>query len=164
MGSRGSVLPFFLELKNQNKSLTVTHKDMTRFMITLPQGVDLVWHAFGDMHGGEIYVKKIPSMNIMDIASCIDDENEPEIIGIRPGEKMHEQMIGFEDAPHTYEYKEHYKILPMINDWSKDPERIKDGKLVPKDFTYTSDNNSSWMKKSELSSWLEENKDKIGKI
>ena len=103
---------------------------MTRFMISLEQGVELVWHAFADMHGGEIYVKKIPSMNIMDIARAVAPDAETKIIGIRPGEKLHEQMVGIEDAPHTYEYDGYYKILPAIHGWSDDPARIGDGKRL----------------------------------
>jgi UDP-N-acetylglucosamine 4,6-dehydratase len=84
------------------------------------------------------------------------------IIGIRPGEKLHEQMIGVEDAPHTYAYKEHYKILPAIHNWSQDPERIGDGRLVHPDFTYSSDNNEEWMSSETLSAWVRQHKDKIG--
>ena len=156
MGSRGSVIPFFLE---QAKSgvLTVTDPRMTRFMITLEQGVELVWHAFDDMEGGEIYVKKIPSMNICDIARACGPECRQEIIGIRPGEKLHEQMISPEDAPHTYEYPGHFKILPAIHSWDRDVNRIKDGKKVPDGFRYESDSNSEWMTIPELRKWIEEN-------
>lgn len=113
---------------------------MTRFMITLEQGVDLVWHAFNDMEGGEIYVKKIPSMKVTELASAISPESKQAIVGIRPGEKLHEQMIGEEDAAFTYEYPEHYKILPAINNWGTSQERIKDGVRVKDGFYYTSDN------------------------
>ncbi len=163
MGSRGSVIPFFLSLAD-NGELPITDSRMTRFMITLEQGVQLVWHAFDDMHGGEIYVKKIPSMNILDIAKAAAPEAKHKIIGIRPGEKVHEQMIGLEDAPHTYAYKDHFKILPMIHNWSMDPMRIKDGAKVPENFIYTSDNNTEWMKSEELKVWIEENRKKIGLI
>jgi len=163
MGSRGSVIPFFISLKDK-ASLPITDDQMTRFMITLEQGVDLVWHAFNDMVGGEIYVKKIPSMKVTDIANAISPDARHEIVGIRPGEKLHEQMIGPEDAPHTYEYPEHYKILPAIHDWSKDPERINGGKLVANDFTYCSDNNLDWMSIDELQNWIEKNNNRIGKI
>ena len=101
---------------------------MTRFMISLDQGVDLVWHAFEDMLGGEIYVKKIPSMKVIDIAQVIAPKAKHNIIGIRPGEKLHEQMISTEDSYSTYEYPGYYKILPQINDWAKDRFRIRDGK------------------------------------
>lgn len=156
MGSRGSVIPFFNSTKDKG-IITITDPLMTRFMISLEQGVDLVWHALEDMKGGEIYVKKIPSMNIMDIAEAVAPGIKTETIGIRPGEKMHEQMIGLEDAAYTYEYKEHYKILPNIYDASLDPDRIKDGKRVASDFSYTSDNNKSWMTKEDLQTWLHDN-------
>ena len=129
MGSRGSVIPFFLSIADKGK-LPITDPRMTRFMITLEQGVDQVWHAFSDMVGGEIYVKKIPSMKVTDIAQAVAPGAEHEIIGIRPGEKLHEQMIGLEDAPHTYEYQDHYKILPAIHQWSDDPARISNGLKV----------------------------------
>jgi FlaA1/EpsC-like NDP-sugar epimerase len=116
------------------------------------------------MVGGEIYVKKIPSMRVVDIAKVIAPERKQKIIGVRPGEKMHEQMIGFEDAPFTYEYNSHYKILPSIHSWSLDPNRIGNGKLVNPDFTYTSDNNSEWMSNEYFSQWLKDNISSIGKI
>ncbi len=160
MGSRGSVIPYFNSQK-EDGLITVTDPEMTRFMISLDQGVELVWHAFNDMKGGEIYVKKIPSMNIMDIAGAVAPGVKIEVIGIRPGEKLHEQMIGIEDAPYTYEYKDHYKILPNIYDASLDPSRIKDGSKVPTDFSYASDNNQEWMSKEELQLWLESNPDAL---
>lgn len=163
MGSRGSILPLFLSPKHKG-TLPVTDVRMTRFMITLEQAVDLVWHAFEDMVGGEIYVKKIPSIKVTDVAIACEPEAKHEIIGIRPGEKLHEQMIGIEDALHTYEYPEHFKILPAIHDWSKDPSRIKDGKIVAENFTYCSDNNSEWMSIETLQAWIALNREKIGKI
>lgn len=163
MGSRGSVIPFFISMRDSGK-FPITDKRMTRFMITLEQGVQLVLDAFEDMLGGEIYVKKIPSMNILDIANAVDETVEKEIIGIRPGEKVHEQMIGVEDAIYTFEYDEYYKILPAINDWFKDTSRIKDGKPVDENFEYTSDNNKEWMTKDDLKTWISENTSKIGSI
>lgn len=163
MGSRGSVIPFFMK-RRETGELPITHPDMTRFMISLEDGVDLVWKAFDDMHGGEIYVKKIPSMKVVDIATTIAPEADQPIIGIRPGEKMHEQMIGIEDAPHTFSYDGYFKILPAINDWSSDPLRIGDGKKVPDDFSYTSDNNAEWMTRDALGAWIKANADKIGVI
>ena len=163
MGSRGSVIPFFLSIRNQGL-LPITDDRMTRFMISLEQGVELVWHAFGDMAGGEIYVKKIPSMKITDLARVVAPEAKQEIVGIRPGEKLHEQMIGAEDAYFTYEYSEHYKILPQINNWDKDINRIKDGKKVPEGFVYSSDINVEWMSDDELNAWIEANYHKIGRI
>ena len=163
MGSRGSVIPFFESIKSQGV-LPITDERMTRFMITLEQGVELVWHAFEDMIGGEIYVKKIPSMSVIDLAKALAPKCKLEIVGIRPGEKLHEQMIGEEDAHYTYEYPEHYKILPVINDWSSSLERIKDGVKVAQDFIYRSDNNVDWMTKEELITWVDSNRDHIGKI
>ncbi len=163
MGSRGSVIPFFMSLAHAD-FLPITDPRMTRFMITLEQGVDLVWHAFGDMKGGEIYVKKIPSMNILDIAKAVAPASKPNIIGIRPGEKLHEQMIGIEDAPHTYEYEDHYKILPAIHNWSSDPSRINDGIKMNDGFTYTSDKNTEWLTVESLSTWIQMYRGKIGVI
>lgn len=163
MGSRGSVIPFFIA-QGKNGVLTITDPRMTRFMITLEQGVELVWHAFEDMAGGEIYVKKIPSMTITDLAKAVAPDAKHEIIGIRPGEKLHEQMISFEDAPHTYEYDGYYKILPAIHNWSQDPLRINGGKLVPADFTYESDTNTEWMTIETLRDWVAKYHDAIGKI
>ena len=163
MGSRGSVIPFFLSQADKGV-LPITDARMTRFMISLEEGVDLVWQAFDDMVGGEIYVKKIPSMNISDVARASVPDAQHEIVGIRPGEKLHEQMIGFEDAPHTYEYAEYYKILPAIYNWSRDPSRISEGKLVNPDFTYSSDNNPDWMSVETLTNWIAKNREKIGKI
>jgi UDP-N-acetylglucosamine 4,6-dehydratase len=163
MGSRGSVIPFFSSLANTGE-LPITDQRMTRFMITLEEGVKLVWKAFDDMHGGEIYVKKIPSMKIGDIAKAVAPNAKQRIIGIRPGEKIHEQMIGFEDAPHTFEYDNYYKILPAIHSWSTDPLRIKGGKKVSDDFIYTSDNNTEWMSVMELREWIDQNISKIGRI
>lgn len=163
MGSRGSVIPFFMETSKTGK-LTITDKRMTRFMISLEQGVELVWYAFNDMEGGEIYVKKIPSMNICDIASAVDNKAEQVEIGIRPGEKLHEQMIGIEDAHYTYEYPEYYKILPQICNWSSIDSMIKGGVKVPEGFSYTSNNNKEWMTIQQLQEWIEKNKVKIGNI
>ncbi len=163
MGSRGSVIPFFYSMK-EKKKLPITDKRMTRFMITLEQGVDLVWHAFKDMIGGEIYVKKIPSIKVIDIATSINGSNNFNIIGIRPGEKLHEEMISADDSYYTYEYENYYKILPSLNKWNRDKKRIKKGKLVPSGFSYTSNNNNNWMKKKELIKWIKKNGHIIGKI
>lgn len=163
MGSRGSVIPFFLSIRDKGV-LPITDERMTRFMISLEQGVELVWHAFDDMVGGEIYVKKIPSMKVVDLAQVVAPKCTHEIVGIRPGEKLHEQMIGSEDSYYTFEYPEHFKILPSINDWGSSPERIKNGKKVAEGFVYSSDNNSAWMTATELESWISVNAEKIGNI
>lgn len=164
MGSRGSVIPFFIKQAKDTGVMTVTDERMTRFMISLEQGVELVWHAFTDMEGGEIYVKKIPSMKLTDIATAVSATAKQEIIGVRPGEKLHEQMIGVEDALFTYEYAEHYKILPQIHEWSKDPHRIKGGHPVLENFTYSSDNNKEWMSVEQLREWIRRNEHKVGNI
>ena len=163
MGSRGSVIPFFIKEK-ENGVLPITDRRMTRFMITLEEGVDLVWKAFDDMYGGEIYVKKIPSMKVTDLAIAVDKDIAQKTIGIRPGEKLHEEMIGKDDSVYTYEYNGYYKILPAINNWSSSEKLIKNGKQVEKDFSYTSDNNKDWMNIETLQEWIKTNKDKIGKI
>lgn len=160
MGSRGSVIPFFISKKDE-RSLPITDTRMTRFMISLEQGIDLVETAFEEALGGEIFVKKIPSMNICDIARAINPDAEHEIVGIRPGEKIHEQMIGPEDAPFTYEYDDYYKILPAINKWATDHKRIGQGIKVPDDFEYSSGSNGDWMSVSELREWLQINSRKF---
>ncbi|MDQ6971948.1 MAG: UDP-N-acetylglucosamine 4,6-dehydratase (inverting) [Mariprofundaceae bacterium] len=154
MGSRGSVIPFFMSVMNKGV-LPITDARMTRFMITLEQGVDLVWDAFEDMVGGEIYVRKIPSMKVVDVARAVAPDAKHDIVGVRPGEKLHEQMIGHEDAPYTYEYPDYYKILPAIHGWSNDPQRINGGQKVSPDFSYSSDNNSEWMTVEGLRDWIE---------
>ena len=161
MGSRGSVIPFFYSQRSE-KQLPITDVRMTRFMITLEEGISLVWHAFDDMVGGEVYVKKIPSMKVVDIAKTINSKATHNLIGIRPGEKLHEEMRSVEDSYHTYEYENYFKILPAINNWSKDNLRVKDGKLVTPGFSYNSKDNIEWMSTNKLSLWIEENKNKIG--
>jgi UDP-N-acetylglucosamine 4,6-dehydratase/5-epimerase len=160
MGSRGSVIPLFMSLVGQ-RPLPITDPHMTRFMVKLEQGVELVWQAFDDMEGGEIYVRKAPSMKVVDIARAIDPKAEPQIVGIRPGEKLHEQMISAEDAPHTYEYDTHYKIVPAINSWGNE-SRVKNGRKVPADFVYTSDTNPEWISVETLRAWIEANRAAMG--
>ena len=156
MGSRGSVIPLFLSYREKG-FFPITDNRMTRFMISLEEGVKLVWDAFSDMIGGEIYIKKISSMKVTDIAKAIDPSIEQKLIGIRPGEKLHEQMIGIEDAPFTFEYKDFFKILPSINEWYKDPLRVGEGKLVDQNFFYNSNSNKEWLSIEELRFWLNKN-------
>jgi len=156
MSSRGSVIPYFWSLKDKGE-IPITDERMTRFMITLEQGVQLVWHAFDDMVGGETYVKKIPSIKITDLAQAVAPNATFKFIGVRPGEKLHEQMISEEDSLTTYEYENHYKVLPSINNWGRSPARIKDGKRVHPGFSYTSDQNKEWMEISDLAKWIKEN-------
>ena len=153
MGSRGSVIPFFLSLK-KNEKTPITHKDMTRFMISLDEALKLVWFSICDMKGGEIYVKKIPSMKVTDIAKAINPNAKFKFIGIRAGEKIHEQMIGLDDALNTFEFAEYYKILPhaLLNKFKNQ------GKKVKKDFIYSSEKNKEFMTISQLKNWLNGNK------
>lgn len=160
MGSRGSVIPYFSSLPDE-ADVPITDFRMTRFMISLEQGVGLVHTALQDMVGGEIYVKKIPSMKVTDLAEVVCPNRKHVEVGIRPGEKLHEQMIGAEDADCTYEYQDYYKILPEINNWSASPERIKNGKKVGRDFVYSSDTNDWWLTKEELAIWLDREKDTL---
>jgi len=153
MGSRGSVIPLFISRKDSGV-IQITDLRMTRFMITLDQGVELVWHALSDMVGGEIYVKKIPSMKVIDIARSISPAAKIEIIGVRPGEKLHEQMISCDDSRFTYDYGSYFKILPAIHEWNKDANRIGTGTKVPDEFVYTSDSNGWWMSSEELLAWI----------
>jgi UDP-N-acetylglucosamine 4,6-dehydratase (inverting) len=155
MGSRGSVIPFFLKLSKKDK-VPITDINMTRFMISLKDAIDLVWFAFQDMSGGEIYVKKIPSMRITEIAKAINEKAKYKIIGIRPGEKKHEQMIGPDDSNATYEYKTYYKIFPNSSKLTK--KIVKKGKKVEQGFQYSSDANKKWMTIKELKFWIQNNK------
>lgn len=156
VGSRGSVVPFFLKCREKGK-IPVTDPRMTRFWITLEQGVDFVLKSFERMRGGELFVPKIPSMNIMDLAKAIAPECETEIIGIRPGEKIHEFMISEEDARNTIEYGDYFVIQPESSWWSE--ERYQDqngGKSLPEGFSYNSHNNSKWLTVPELQEIIKE--------
>ena len=153
MGSRGSVIPFFNKLDSSG-TIPITDNEMTRFMISIEQAVNLVLHAIKDATGGEIYVHKIPSMKITDIAKAIAPNAKQEFVGIRPGEKIHEIMISSEDAMNTFEYDWYYKILPSLNNWNKDNDRIKNGKKVGEDFVYASNNNEDWMSIEELKKYI----------
>jgi len=113
------------------------------------------------MYGGEIYVKRIPSMKVTDLARAVAPEATLNIVGIRPGEKLHEQMIGAEDVEYTYEYDDHFKIIPSIA-WEGDKSRVGGGVKVKSDFLYSSDNNPEWMSIETLQKWIQENIDKIG--
>lgn len=147
VGSRGSVVPFFKKVR-ETGVLPITDERMTRFWITLDQGVQFVLDNLERMQGGEIFVPKIPSMNIMDLAKAIAPECETKIIGIRPGEKLHEAMIMEDDARHTLEYETYYVIHPELSWWSNGDEN--EGKPLNEDFSYTSDNNKEWLEIDEL--------------
>ena len=157
VGSRGSIIPFFLSQQKEKNYFSVTDVNMTRFMTTLESAVKLVWKVFDDMQGGEIYVEKNPSVKIIDIAKAIDKKKNIKIIGIRPGEKIHEIMISKDDSRFTYSYKNFYKILPQINNWNLDNSRIKGGKKVKLGFEYVSNVNSSWMNEIKIKNLIKKN-------
>ena len=148
VGSRGSVVPFFKKIKDTGK-LPVTDERMTRFWITLDQGVQFVLDNLERMYGGEIFVPKIPSMKVTDLAKAIGPECEIEVIGIRPGEKLHEAMIMEDDARHTLEFDDYYVIQPELAWFSQ--EQLNGGKALPDGFAYTSDNNTEWLTIEQLS-------------
>lgn len=150
MGSRGSVIPFFMNIRHSGV-LPVTDLRMTRFNITLSEGVDLVLHALCRMWGGEIFVPKIPSYRITDIAEAIDPKCRLEITGIRPGEKLHEEMITETDGLNSVEFSDHYVILPSISEWEKENYvKSNRGKMCGMGFKYSSDNNSRWLEVEEI--------------
>lgn len=145
VGSRGSVVPFFRKLMAEGwDHIPITHPDMTRFWITLDQGIELVASSFKLMHGGEIFVPKIHSMKITDLASAVAPHLPLKVIGIRPGEKLHEIMIPADDARNTIELEDRYVIKPQFSGWSAGDAGIE-GKPVPELFSYSSDNNSEWL-------------------
>lgn len=152
VGSRGSVVPFFQKMR-ETGTLPVTDERMTRFWITLEHGVQFVIDSLGRMHGGELFVPKIPSMNVIDLAKAIGPECKIEIVGIRPGEKLHEAMITEDDARHTIEFDDYYVIQPEFNWWSVD--YAKGGKTLPDDFNYISNHNEDWLTVEELRELVE---------
>ncbi len=159
MGSRGSIIPFLFSLK-KNEKIPVTDPRMTRFMITLEEAIDLVETSFQDMEGGEIYVRKIPSIKVVDLINYVLPDSKYEIIGIRPGEKLHEQMIGEIDSLSTYSYKKYFKIISKhLPNFDK---IIKNGKLVPENFIYSSDQNDEWMSRETFLNWLDKYKSNMG--
>jgi UDP-N-acetylglucosamine 4,6-dehydratase len=156
VGSRGSVVPFFQKLISENSnSIPVTHEDMTRFWITLQEGVDFVVNCISRMQGGEIFVPKIPSVKIMDLAMAMAPEIPVSIIGIRPGEKIHEVMCPMDDSHLNIEFNDHFVISPSILFYSRPNDFTKNalgeiGKLVKNGFEYSSGNNSHFLTKSEI--------------
>ena len=144
MGSNGSVIPFFIK-KRKEKVLPITDINMTRFNISLEGGVEMVLHALNNAWGGEVFIPKIPSYKILDIAKAIGPECEIKVIGIRPGEKIHEEMITVSDSYSTYDLGKYYVILPQMTTW-KIEDYIKHfaARLVPDGFSYSSDKNTEW--------------------
>lgn len=148
MGSRGSVIPFFRRQARAGGAITVTDRRMTRFSITLQQGVDFVLSCLERMRGGELFVPKIPSYRIMDVAEAVAPGVPIEEIGIRPGEKLHESMITTDDSRNTLEYPDHFVIQPTLNWWRR--QDGDDGVSCPEGFSYTSDANNRWLSVEEL--------------
>ena len=154
MGSRGSVIPFFLSKRNEG-SLSITDERMTRFNITLEEGVALVWHALENMWGGEIFVPKIPSYRILDVAEAIAPGCRKLITGIRPGEKLHEEMITETDALNTVEFDKHFVILPSLTLWDVEEfKRTFNGTACPDGFRYNSGENSEWLTVEQIRDWV----------
>ena len=154
MGSRGSVIPLFRDKAARGEPLPITDQWMTRFWITLQQAVQFVIDSFDDMNGGELYVPRIPSMKIIDLAHAIAPDAELAEIGVRPGEKLHEEMIAVADAPRTVRRHDRYVVAPTLAVWGgyKAPE----GDPVPDDFSYSSDNNDLWLSVDELRAMMVE--------
>ncbi len=153
MGSRGSVIPFFRECAATGV-VPITDERMTRFWITLDQGVDFVLGCLEDMSGGELYVPKIPSMRITDLAEAVAPGCRHEVVGIRPGEKLHETLISEDDARHTVEYDGHYVIEPEFHWWTRSM-RSEGGRPVEDAFRYTSDSNAEWLSVAQMREMLE---------
>ncbi len=151
MGSRGSVIPFFRRLADSGQPLPITDMRMTRFWITLPQAVEFVMSSFNDMTGGELYVPRIPSMRVIDLARAVAPDAELVEVGIRPGEKLHEEMISAEDSRRTLRQADRYVVLPTLADWgfsSPAGDPVEDG------FSYTSDTNDLWLNVDQIRTML----------
>jgi UDP-N-acetylglucosamine 4,6-dehydratase/5-epimerase len=156
VGSRGSVIPFFKE-KVKSGVLPVTDERMTRFWITLDQAVDLVYKTFSHMQGGEIFVKKVPSMKITELVKAFGDEIKTEVVGIRPGEKLHEILISDHDSAFTYEFDDHFRIFPSIfqeTRWNRN--QGDGGKKVESGYEYASDTNTHWLTKEEIKKLIDQ--------
>ncbi len=153
MGSRGSVVPFWEQLAADGKEIPITDSRMTRFWITLPQAVKFVVESFDLMHGGEVFVPRIPSMKILDLAEAVAPGATTHEIGIRPGEKLHEEMIAADDSHRTISLSDRYVILPTVADWGYAPisgDPVEDG------FAYRSDSNDIWLSVNDIRSLLED--------
>lgn len=147
MGSRGSVVPFFRSLAARGESLPITDVRMTRFWITLTAAVQFVVDSFEMMQGGELYVPRIPSMRVMDLAEAVAPGARTHEIGIRPGEKLHEEMIALDDGRRTVRLPDRYVVQPVIATWGYEPAG---GEPVPEDFRYGSDSNELWLSVDDM--------------
>jgi UDP-N-acetylglucosamine 4,6-dehydratase len=154
VGSRGSVVPFFMEQRSKGE-LPITDPRMTRFWITLGQGVDFVLQSLERMSGGEIFVPKIPSMNIMDLAKALAPECQVRIIGIRPGEKLHEVMVPEDEAHNTLDCSDHYVVLPPDVNLAREAER-RGGNLCADGFRYCSNTNKQWLSEQQLTDYIKD--------
>jgi UDP-N-acetylglucosamine 4,6-dehydratase len=152
VGSRGSVIPLFKE-QRKTGTITITDKRMTRFWITLEQGVHFVIRCAEQMHGGEVFVPKIPSMHITDLANVVAPGCKIEITGIRPGEKLHEVLVHEDEARHTLELDDMFIIQPLFPWWAQ--ERWPDGRMLPDGFRFSSDTNTRWLSDDELQQMIE---------
>jgi len=152
MGSRGSVIPFFRGKIESQESLPITDRRMTRFWITLDQAVTFVINSFGEMSGGELYVPRIPSMRIVDLVEALEPGYPTVEIGIRPGEKLHEEMVSSDDSFRTVVQDDRYVVMPTIAEWGFTPV---EGEPVPPGFSYRSDTNDQWLSASELRTILD---------
>jgi len=153
IGSRGSVIPLFLKQKT-NGTISITDERMTRFWITLEEGVRFVIDCIDRMQGGEVFIPKFPSMKVIDLAEVIAPKAERKITGIRPGEKVNEILLTEEESRHARDFGDYFAIEPEHPFWNRD--NLKDGEPLPDGFNYTSDNNSQWLTKEELKGMLEE--------
>jgi UDP-N-acetylglucosamine 4,6-dehydratase len=153
VGSRGSVVPVFLSQRASGR-ITLTDPRMTRFWITLDQGVRFVLHAAQVMHGGEVFVPRIPSMRMTDLAAALAPEARVDVVGIRPGEKLHESLLAPDEARHAVELDDMYVILPSHPWWPQ--ERWSEGRPLPEGFSYTSDMNRDWLSVEALHDMLQE--------
>lgn len=160
MGSNGSVIPFFINKKKEENKLPITDPNMTRFNISLQGGVDMVMHALEHAWGGELFVPKIPSYKIMDVAEAIGPDCEKPVVGIRPGEKVHEEMITSSDSFYTYDLGKYYTILPATHQWSlEDFVNTFNAKKVPLGFSYNSGDNNDWETVESLRTLIKEHVD-----
>ena len=154
MGSRGSVVPLFRRLAAEGKSLPITDKRMTRFWITLPQAVKFVVDSFDTMQGGELFVPRIPSMRILDLVEAVAPDAPTHEMGMRPGEKLHEEMIAADDSRRTLRFKDRYVVQPVAASWGY--ETPEGGELVTDGFNYRSDNNDLWLSVDDMRTLLAE--------
>jgi UDP-N-acetylglucosamine 4,6-dehydratase/5-epimerase len=153
MGSRGSVIPFFRRLAEAGESLPITDERCSRFFITLPEAVRFVVDSFDLMQGGELYVPQIPSMKIIDLAEAISPGTATHVVGLRPGEKLHEEMISPEEGRRALQLDDRYVLQPDLATWGYTPPA--DGKPVPPGFFYRSDSNDDWFTREDIAKFLE---------